>query len=260
MTEVINKKPTNITSYDLLKTFAVVIMIIDHIGFYFFPDHLWFRAIGRIGFPIWFFLVGYARGRDISPNLLGGAIVLLVANLVVGVSMFPLNALFSIIFVRLLIDRIMDYMLRDKVSLTMSCVVMVAALLHGRIFTEYGSLAFLMAVFGYLVRRRGEIKDDEYVVQYMMFALICFVVTEYMVFGFDTAQFIFMAIMTGVVCGVLYKFRLVIYDRHFSWQPAKAILQFCGRHTLEIYVVHLLIFKFSAFYFKTHDLSLFLPF
>lgn len=60
--------PREVTSYDLLKCAAVIIMVIDHVGFYFYPENLWFRAVGRIGFPVWFFLVGYARGRDIPPQ------------------------------------------------------------------------------------------------------------------------------------------------------------------------------------------------
>ena len=65
--------PKDLTSHDLLKAFAVIIMVIDHAGYYFFPDQEWWRAIGRIGFPIWFFLVGHARGRVISRKLIIGA-------------------------------------------------------------------------------------------------------------------------------------------------------------------------------------------
>ena len=43
------KLPAEITSYDLLKAAAVIIMIIDHVGYYFFIDEMWWRAVGRIG-------------------------------------------------------------------------------------------------------------------------------------------------------------------------------------------------------------------
>ena len=92
--------PREITSYDLLKTFAVVIMLIDHIGAYFFPEVLWWRAIGRIGFPIWFFLVGHASGRDLPFKLWGSALLLVGANFVTGMAIFPLNALVTIILIR----------------------------------------------------------------------------------------------------------------------------------------------------------------
>ena len=44
--------------YDWLKILAVVTMVIDHIGYYLFPDILGLRLVGRIAFPIFLFLVG----------------------------------------------------------------------------------------------------------------------------------------------------------------------------------------------------------
>ena len=44
--------------YDWLKVLAVVTMVIDHIGYYLFPDILGLRLVGRIAFPIFLFLVG----------------------------------------------------------------------------------------------------------------------------------------------------------------------------------------------------------
>ena len=40
-----------------LKMLAVVTMLIDHIGAIFFPGVLWIRAIGRLSFPIYAFLL-----------------------------------------------------------------------------------------------------------------------------------------------------------------------------------------------------------
>ena len=44
--QFIRKLPQELTSYDLLKTLAVVTMIIDHIGLYFFPDDVGWRIVG----------------------------------------------------------------------------------------------------------------------------------------------------------------------------------------------------------------------
>ena len=58
--------PKELTSYDLLKSLAVILMICDHIGYFFFPEEMWFRTLGRLCLPIWFFLIGYARGDEVS--------------------------------------------------------------------------------------------------------------------------------------------------------------------------------------------------
>jgi len=52
--------PSLLTTHHLFKAFALVIMTIDHVGAFLYPDDLWWRAVGRIATPIWFFLVGYA--------------------------------------------------------------------------------------------------------------------------------------------------------------------------------------------------------
>lgn len=40
-----------------LKMIAIICMIIDHVGYIFFPNTIIFRAIGRIAFPIFCFLI-----------------------------------------------------------------------------------------------------------------------------------------------------------------------------------------------------------
>lgn len=41
----------------ILKLIAIITMLIDHIGYFYFPDVLFFRFIGRIAFPIYAFLI-----------------------------------------------------------------------------------------------------------------------------------------------------------------------------------------------------------
>ena len=37
---------------DMMKLLAMITMLIDHIGYMFFPDYRIFRTIGRLAFPI----------------------------------------------------------------------------------------------------------------------------------------------------------------------------------------------------------------
>ncbi len=45
---------------DFLKILAMLTMLIDHVGFLYYPSALWLRIIGRLAFPIFAFLI--ARG------------------------------------------------------------------------------------------------------------------------------------------------------------------------------------------------------
>lgn len=49
-----------------LKLLAVVTMLIDHMGFTLFPHAVWMRAVGRLAFPIFCFLIaeGCAHTHD----------------------------------------------------------------------------------------------------------------------------------------------------------------------------------------------------
>ncbi len=53
---------------DILKLIAIITMLIDHIGYIFFPKYSIFRTIGRIAFPIFAYLiaVGYKHTSSLS--------------------------------------------------------------------------------------------------------------------------------------------------------------------------------------------------
>lgn len=47
----------------MLKIIACLSMLIDHVGFLFFPDQLWLRVIGRLAFPIFAYYIALGFGR-----------------------------------------------------------------------------------------------------------------------------------------------------------------------------------------------------
>jgi hypothetical protein len=53
---------------DSLKLIAMVTMLIDHIGYMFFPQHAIFRSVGRLAFPIFAYLlsVGYEKTSSLK--------------------------------------------------------------------------------------------------------------------------------------------------------------------------------------------------
>lgn len=55
-----------------IKIFALVFMLIDHIGFMFFSDNLIFRAIGRLSFPLFAYqlAVGFSHTRNKKKHIL----------------------------------------------------------------------------------------------------------------------------------------------------------------------------------------------
>lgn len=44
---------------DIIKTFAILTMVIDHIGHILYPETMWLRVVGRTTFPIFAFLIAF---------------------------------------------------------------------------------------------------------------------------------------------------------------------------------------------------------
>ena len=56
----------------MLKLFACLTMLVDHVGYVFFPGQLWLRVIGRLAFPLfcYYLSVGFMRTRSRGRYLL----------------------------------------------------------------------------------------------------------------------------------------------------------------------------------------------
>lgn len=246
--------PKELTSYDFLKTFAVVFMIIDHIGFYFYPEEDWLRVLGRLCVPAWFFLIGYAQSRDLGLRMWIGAALLFATDMMAGLYVMPPNILVTMLLIRMVIDPFMERVLAAPRSFwPMAVMLALLALPTGYFFVEYGTLGFMLAVFGYLVRHKEEIgaRDPNLVQSYFLFVLASFTLIQAFAFGFSLP--LFYALFAGIlaVLTVLYYFRPALYPRLTAALPHPLVwlLQLTGRRTLEIYVGHLVLFKLLGLIF-----------
>jgi TraX protein len=245
----IKKFSSTINSYDLLKTFAVLTMVIDHIGANFYPDDFWWRVVGRMSVPIWIFLIGYAKTRDLSSPLWIGTFILLMTNMVVGQAALPLCIFATILACRCVIDPVMDYIKTNRNSLYP--IVFIAAVLSvpSAVIIDYGVGIFLFAMLGYMVRREGQDFSKGDILQFALVVGFVHAALQVVVFfPFDAHQKIFAAMgILGVTMGLI-RFSPRDYPRLEAKSPQwiSLVLKVCGRKSLEIYVVHLVLFKFMA--------------
>jgi uncharacterized membrane protein len=246
-----------ITSYDMVKGLALLLMVVDHVGYYFFPDILWWRAVGRLSAPLWLFLIGFARSRDIPPRLLLSAAALVVASFVFGGAVLPVNILIPIMLIRLTIDPIAGWILRDNEKMLFGVMVMLFLLLPTYFLFDYGSLGFMIALYGYMMRahlEQGLVKKEPL----LFFALVTGGIYSFIAvffFKFNIPQ------QVVVICGVvglswmLSCFRPAAYPALTQSLPAPlvSLVQLCGRRTLEFYVLHVLAFKAIACFYHIGD-------
>lgn len=249
-----------LTSYDFLKTAALVLMIIDHIGYFFFPDQDWWRAVGRLSAPIWLFLVGYARSRDVGLRMWVGMGVLLLSNYVAGMPMLPVNILGTIIVCRLALDPVMGFIRRQPQMLYPVAALAFFGALLTFVVVEYGTTAMLPVMAGYVVRNREDMgMRKNQVLQFAGVAALLYAFVQCFIY------FSFMPPVTFMVIGALLAVMLFLTSFRLYEFPAltralgplSGLIRLCGRRTLEIYVLHLLFFKIAAHVLGTQSWQLF---
>jgi hypothetical protein len=247
-------KSNYVTSYDVLKTIAVVLMILDHVGFYVLPEVEFLRVLGRLCVPIWFFLIGYANTREIIKDLWSGALVLTISSLIMGGSVFPITILLSFIIIRLVLDYVAEYGFKSKENFIILCFVMVILWFPSSFIMEYGTAGLGLTLVGYTVRHNNSYRIKAFLAFFLLFTL-----SQIFVFQFDFIHSAFMTFGLTIVGLALWRFKPMDYVGFNSASIIGHILKFTGRHTLFIYVAHILILKALAASFQIGDLGWFLP-
>ena len=244
----------SLTSYDLFKVTALILMVIDHVGWIFFPDQMWFRVLGRLSIPIWFFLIGFAGGRPVPLSWLLCGALLVGSSMMAGEFVFPLDVLFTLAYARYIGAEMTLRAVRSNETLAGMFFLLVLLAFFTAGMTEYGTAGLLFTLWGGMTRLRYE--GGEFL-------------TRRAVWAYGAASGLFYAFMQGLympilsvpqfwimLCGtwgvmiLLIRFRPVSYETVSGKLPSAfiAVFHWCGRHTLVIYTVHLIAFEAAGIY------------
>jgi hypothetical protein len=138
-----------------IKILAIIFMIIDHIGMFFFPDLMVFRIIGRLSFPLFGWLI--ANGAYFSKNLsnyfyrllffaLLSQIPFLLATRILDPQTHALNVFFTLALGLLAIICIK----KTTMHIHWVIITVLVAILAQAINAEYGTFGVIMIVLFYL--------------------------------------------------------------------------------------------------------------
>jgi hypothetical protein len=218
-------RPAN--TYDLLKSIAVLTMLVDHVGLYLVPEAGWLRVVGRTAFPLFLFLVGYSGHTGTEKRLLLSAGGVSVLDYLVSGSLFPLNVLWAIALTRWVLGRWgYQQVLLQSVPLVLGWGLSVPLL-------AYGTSAVLLGALGAWARHHGETPSPRFIIVVWFFVSL-HTLSQLVSFPFDAVQK-----MGVVVVGIGVAYTLSHFALRLVVLPP--LLLWVSRYALELYVLHLIM-------------------
>ncbi len=222
---------------------AIVAMLIDHVG-YCFGVSMWWRVF-RMFALVWFIPLGYIPRRP-TANIYAGAAMLAAADQLLGFRTFPLDVLFTIIAIKWLIEPLMTFATRNRKNFWLVMLALLVAYPLTNKLCEYGTLALLLAMAGWIMRNEAEIPPGVVNIRiYMAAVTALFIIAEQVTFHFSALQLAFVAVTTGLTAAAMLNLRQMILNdlSRKERDPITDFCQFLGHKTIDIYVVTWLLLK-----------------
>jgi len=247
---------------DWLKTIAIILVVVDHFGYFFMDDPGWWSAFGRMAAPVFFFLMGYAESRIVPFRWLWlGAILTLLDSWNNDWSWMAPNILFSLVFIRIARPYVKTLIQRYSwVAFALLVCALFVMLPIAANIVDYGAEGWLWALFGLCQRlyvdgrsvtSAGDTAESLVAPAYgsivttnlvrllaCIIAAVVYIWQEQEVFLFPQFQLAIVILGVGILSS-----GLCLFSRGPSRiqppEPMVGFLRFTGRHTLEIYAIQL---------------------
>ncbi len=230
-----------LNSYDLLKSIAVITMIIDHLGAYFYQDVELLRVIGRLSYPLFAFCAGYNQKYNFDMSLLGYALLMTMSHIIIGgdtlLTLLHGSILFSIIILRYSMRFIIPSLAGN---LFLWFFVLWFISIPTYLLFTYGSAGIIMGVCGYLCAAYNDRLGYK---SFLVMSLFLYATLEAIACDFDKISVFILAIEFLSLGWLLKDF--TIHKVTEAKIPA-TILMFLSRYALPIYFFHYELFEIIA--------------
>lgn len=217
---------------DLLKLLAIITMLIDHMGLFWFPEYSFMRVIGRTAMPIFCFFAGYNfSGRIRLRLLIYGTIMYFVLYHFVYQQWYTTNILISIFIGQVYLLLINKYM--DNFWYGLGHVVFTGCLWNfTQGWVDYGSLVISVMILGQMVKIHGQDK----MILTLPATLFSFLHSFFMFYieGFFSTTEIIASFILSLV--LWYALGWHVYERKVNMN-----ISALSRHSLAIYVANVII-------------------
>jgi len=246
--------PRAVDNTDWLKTIAIILVAVDHFGYFFIENADWWSVIGRLAAPPFFFLLGYAKTRTVPFHWIWlGVILTLLDSWNAGWTWVAPNILLSFALIRTARPYVQVLLQRHGwVAFALIVSTLFAALPFAAEIVDYGAEGWLWALFGlsqrmYVDGVARSSTQPAYATKQnvgLMRLLACLVAAAVYVWQ-EQIEFLFSQVqLVAVILGVgLLSLGLCLFQRGPSRiqppEPVAGALRFIGWHTLEIYAIQL---------------------
>ena len=249
---------SEINSHDLVKILAITTMVIDHIGKFFFTNTIWFRIVGRMAAPQFFFLVGYAGSYRFRGNILIYGILLFIINAITNPStsilehIIPMNILVAFVAIKAFLNKY-DVVKLPPESLLILLAMLLLFSLPTYILIEYGTLGLCYAI-GSRLHIRGH-RFQRLWLGITVLGHFFFEMTALLILNSDvpvrlypyTISILAVLFMINLAIFLNYKFKVFNMRKKFI----KKIAIYISRYSLEIYFFHLSTFMVISYIWDT---------
>lgn len=242
-----SEQPVRVSSTDWLKLVGIAAFILDHIGLFFIEDAELFRIAGRVAAPIFFFLIGFARSRQVPLSWIVLGVALTALDVWIdGADEFSLNILLNFAAVRLAL-RVIDYHAATPLRLAIIAGLCVFAIPTAGLVFEYGAEGWLWALFGFAQRR---FRDGDMQFKWLRFGFAALAIAIYAAVEIEDHEFEDGEEIALVAALIALGGLLLLFQRRTSpLQPPAFLMrpvQIVSRYSLEIYAFSLFVMQVIA--------------
>lgn len=238
-----------INSHDLIKTLAILTMVVDNVGVSFMDDNLWMQVVGRMAAPLFFYLVGYSGSYRFKNQILSLGIALWLIQFLVSDNsniwerIMPINILISFVLTKAILNRFDPVKMRTS-SLIILLAILLLVSLPTCIIVEYGSLGLCIAIGARLVNKRHPFGKTWIIIATTAHFLLQ---TNFLVLGRPDVpmqiillSILLLAAILSVTLLIFAKYELRVFTVNPVWLRNMTI--FISRYSLQIYFFHLAAF------------------
>jgi len=137
---------------DLLKTLAIIAMIIDHMGLYLYPELTIMRIIGRIAMPVFCFFAGYNFHDKPKTKIIICGVLLQIYTTVLFKQFITTNILISIYLGQCYIYYFRKSLTRFFYSGYCHVIIMTILFYISWALIDYGTLVIAIMILGFIAK------------------------------------------------------------------------------------------------------------